>query len=43
MIPKDLINVPFPDCYEKCDIIKLLGVSECDSFKCCDAKFEEED
>lgn len=42
MKPKDLINVPFPKCYDDCEVIKLLGVSECENIKCCDAKFKDD-
>jgi len=27
----ELKDVPFPDCYEECEIVRILGVGECDS------------
>lgn len=32
--------IPFPNCHEKCKIVKLLGVGECES--CCSWKFDKE-
>lgn len=37
MTANELKNTPFPDCCKDCDLLDLLGASECDSV--CPEKF----
>lgn len=37
----ELLNIPFPDCGKTCEMLTLLGVSECSSV--CPEKFDEKD
>ena len=41
MAAHDIKHIPFPDCYEKCSIVNILGVSECDFV--CPFKFIKEE
>lgn len=34
-------NINFPECYEYCEIVKVLGVSECENIRGCRWKFKE--
>ena len=38
-IVSELHKTPFPECADKCDAVKLLGVCECESI--CPHKFKE--
>ena len=41
MTPKDLIYVDFPKCFESCELVEILGVSECENNRYCDVKINE--
>lgn len=41
MKASELKKIPFPDCYENCEIGNYLGVGECESV--CAFKFKEPD
>ncbi len=32
-------NISFPECYDNCELVKYLGVGECES--CCPWKFDK--
>ena len=34
-------NISFPECYNYCAIVKVLGVSECENIPGCRWKFKE--
>ena len=36
----ELKDIPFPDCYKMCELVKELGVGECESI--CPFKFKKE-
>ena len=40
MKDNELRDIPFPECSVNCEMLPLLGASECDSV--CPEKFEEE-
>ncbi|KKL99853.1 hypothetical protein LCGC14_1810240 [marine sediment metagenome] len=35
-----LKNISFPECYDNCEIVRMLGVGECES--CCPWKFDKD-
>lgn len=38
MTKKDKDNMPFPECYENCEVAEHLGVGECEAI--CPDKFD---
>lgn len=40
--PHELRDLPFPDCYKHCGIVKRLGVGECENIEECDDKMQNE-
>lgn len=39
MKPAELKHIPFSKCYKKCELVKMLGVGECEN--CCPEKFDD--
>jgi hypothetical protein len=43
MTADELKNIPFPNCYNKCELVNFLGVGECENIETCQHKFKKED